>query len=52
VTLIEFEQGQSEEPQVAQEQEVPAREGVNKEDLPKCLDHQPFSFLKGKPWTL
>jgi hypothetical protein len=51
VTLIEFEQGQSEEPQVAQEQEVPAR-GVNKEDLPKCLDHQPFSFLKGKPWTL
>jgi hypothetical protein len=33
VTLIEFEQERSEEPQAAQEQEVPTG-GVNEEDLP------------------
>jgi hypothetical protein len=51
VTLIEFEQERSKEPQAAQEQEVPGG-GVNKEDLPKCTDHQPSSFLKGKPWSI
>jgi hypothetical protein len=48
VTLIEFEQERSEEPQAAQEQEVPPR-GVNEEDLLECPDHQPSSSLKGKP---
>jgi hypothetical protein len=47
VTLLEFEQEQTEEQQAAQEQEVPAG-GVNVEDLLECLDHQPSSFLKGK----
>ena len=27
-------------------------EGVNVEDLPKCPDHQPSSFLKGKPRSI
>ena len=48
VTLLEFEQEFSEEQQQAQEQEVQAPKGVNKEVL-ECPDHQPSSFLKGKP---
>jgi hypothetical protein len=51
VTLIEFEQELSEEPQAAQEQEISAGEGVNVEDPSKCPDHQP-SFLKGKPRSI
>jgi hypothetical protein len=43
VTLIEFEQERSEEPQAAQGQEVPVRERVN-EDLLECPDHQPSPF--------
>ena len=38
-----------EEQQAAQEQEVQAEGGVNMEDFPECPDHQPSSFLKGKP---
>ena len=52
VTLLEFEPERQEEQQAAQEQEVPAEGGVNIEDLPKCPDHQPSSFLKGKPRTI
>jgi hypothetical protein len=33
-------------------QEVSAGEGVPKEELPKCPDHRPSSFLKGKPWCM
>jgi hypothetical protein len=51
VTLIEFEQEGSEEPQAAQEQEVLAG-GVNIEDLPECPNHQPSSFLKGKAQSI
>ena len=49
VTLLEFEPERQEEQQAAQEQEVQAEGGVNVEDLSKCPDHQPSSFLKGKP---
>ena len=50
VTLLEFEQGLPEELQQVQEQEVQAPEGgVNEEELLECPDHQPSSFLKGKP---
>ena len=52
VTLLEFEPKHQEEQQAAKEQEVQAKGGVNVEDLPKCLDHQPSSFLKGKPWCI
>ena len=53
VTLLEFEQGLLEEQQQAQEQEVQAPEGgVNEEELLECPDHQPFSFLKGKPQSI
>ena len=49
LTLLEFEPERQEEKQAAQEQEVHAEGGVNMEDLPKCPDHQPSLFLKGKP---
>ena len=51
VTLLEFEPKHQEEQQAAQEQEVQAK-GVNIEDLPKCPNHQPSLFLKGKPWSI
>ena len=52
VTLLEFEPEHQEEEQAAQEQEVQAEGGVNVEDLPECPDHQPSSFLKGKPRSI
>ena len=51
VTLLKFEKGLPEEQQQVQEQEVQAAEGVN-EELLECLDHQPSSFLKGKPRSI
>ena len=53
VTLLEFEQGLPEEQQQVQEQEVQDPEGgVNEEELLQCPDHQPSSFLKGKPRSI
>ena len=47
VTLLEFEgSSQEEEPEV---QEID--EAATEEELPECPDHQPSSFLKGKPWS-
>ena len=51
VTLLEFEQVLPEEQQQAQEQEVQTPEGANEEVL-ECPDHQPSSFLKGKPRSI
>ena len=52
VTLLEFEPVLPEEPQQAQEQEVQdPEEGANEEVL-ECPDHQPSSFLKGKPRSI
>ena len=53
VTLLEFEQVLLQEQQQAQEQEVQAPEGgANEEEVLKCPDHQPSSFLKGKPRSI
>jgi hypothetical protein len=53
VTLLEFKQGPLEEQQQVQEHEVPVTDGeINEEDLLECLDHQPSSFLKGKPRSI
>ena len=51
VTLLEFKPERQEEQHAAQEQEIQA-EGVNVEDLSECPDHQPSSFLKGKPQSI
>ena len=52
VTLLEFEQGLPEEQQQAQEQEVQAPEEGADEEVLECPDHQPSSFLKGKPRSI
>ena len=53
VMLLEFEQGLPEEQQQAQEQEVQApEEGANEEEVLECPNHQPSSFLKGKPQSI
>ena len=51
VTLLEFEQVLPEEQPQAQEQEAQAPEGVREEVL-EFPDHQPSSFLKGKPRSI
>ena len=52
VTLLEFEPVLPEEQQQAQEPEVQTpKEGASEEVL-ECPDHQPFSFLKGKPRSI
>ena len=52
VTLLEFKQGLPEEQQQAQEQEVQAPEGGANKEVLECPDHQPSSFLKGKPRSI
>jgi hypothetical protein len=53
VTLLEFEGLNPEEHPLAEELEVQAPEGgVNDEDLLECPNHQPSSFLKGKPQSI
>ena len=48
VTLLEFEgANQEEEPKVQE-----ANEAAAVEELPECPDHQPSSFLKGKPRSI
>jgi hypothetical protein len=48
VTLLEFKgANQEEEPEVQE-----ANEAAAEEELPKCPDHRPSSFLKGKPWSI
>ena len=48
VTLLEFEgANQEEEPEVQE-----ADEAAVEEELPKCPDHRPSSFLKGKPQSI
>ena len=52
VTLLEFEQVLPEKQQQAQEQEVQAPEEGADEEVLECPDHQPSSFLKGKPRSI
>ena len=52
VMLLEFETVHPEEQQQAQEPEVQTpKEGASEEVL-ECPDHQPSSFLKGKPQSI
>jgi hypothetical protein len=39
------------DPQELQAQEV-LEEEEQGEDLPECVDHQPSSFERGKPWSI
>jgi hypothetical protein len=49
VTLLEFEGALLEDQEQPREYKEPAGEGVPEDELPKCPDHRPSSFLKGKP---
>jgi hypothetical protein len=48
VTLVEFKPVEGEISLKVQPQEEP-EEGGQAPDLPECPDHQPSTFLKGKP---
>jgi len=48
VTLLEFEGASQEEEPEVQEIDKAAAE----EELPECPNHQPSSFLKGKPRSI
>ena len=51
ITLLEFkaeEDENQETPQLA----APEGEEQAPEELPKCLDHRPISFMKGKPQSV
>ena len=52
VTLLEFEPVHPEEQQQAQEPEVQTPEEGASEEVLECPDHQPSSFLKGKPRSI
>ena len=52
VTLLEFEPVHPEEQQQAQEPEVQTPEEGASEEVLECPDHQPSSFLKGKPRSM
>ena len=51
VTLLEFNKEEEED-----QQETPQATALEEEqtlkELPECPDHQPTSFLKGKPWSI
>ena len=48
VTLLEFKEV-AEDNQGTPQPSAPEGEEQALEELPKCLDHRPTSFLKGKP---
>ena len=52
VTLLEFKPVLPEEQQQAQEQEVQTPEEGASEEVLECPNHQPSSFLKGKPRSI
>ena len=52
ITLEELDIDPQEENQEVQHQEIP-REGEPEADhLPECSDHQPATFMKGKPRSI
>jgi hypothetical protein len=51
ITLVAVPEEPEEQPEV-QEQEVPKADEEVGEDLPKCPNHRPSSFERGKPWII
>ena len=48
ITLVELEA----DPQEVQHQEIPGEGELEADHLPECPDHQPATFVKGKPWSI
>ena len=52
ISVLEYEADPQEEHQEVQQQEAPREGQPNGEQLPKCPDHQPSTFVKGKPRSI
>ena len=52
ITLVELDAEPQEENQEVQHLEVPGEGEPKADHLPKCLDHQPAMFVKGKPRSI
>ena len=49
ITLVELKADPQEENQEVQHQEIPGEGELEANHLPKSPDHQPATFVKGKP---
>ena len=49
ITLVELDVDPQEENQEVHHQEVPGEGEPKADHLPECPDHQPATFMKGKP---
>ena len=52
ITVLEYEADPQEEHQEVQQQEALGEGELDSEQLPKCPDHQPSTFVKGKPRSI
>ena len=52
ITVLEYEADPQEEHQEVQQPEAPGEGEPVGEQLPECLDHQPSTFMKGKPRSI
>ena len=52
ITLVELDVDPQEEGQEVQHQEVPGEGEPEVNHLPECPDHQPSTFMKGKPRSI
>ena len=52
ITLLEFNEEEEGDQQETPQAAAPREEEQTPEDLPKCPDHRPTSFLKGKPRSI
>ena len=52
ITLLEFNEEEEGDQQGIPQAAAPEEEEQNLEELPKCPDHRPTSFLKGKPQSI
>ena len=52
ITLVELDADPQEESQEVQYQEIPGEGEPKADHLPECLDHQPTTFVKGKPQSI
>ena len=52
ITLLEFNEEEEKDQQEMPQAIAPEEEEQTLEDLPKCLNHRPTSFLKGNPQSI
>ena len=52
ITRLDFNEEEEKEQQKTPQPISPEGEEKTLEDLPKCSDHKPTSFLKGKPRSI